>query len=235
MRSIEDKSCYIHGPTQEIPSSSVISFEFHKGNGANRSSSHHRTALGKPTPLKWDDAQKWLVGLSRGGGGGEKNQSKPRNSNANDRRLIASVPQKDQDYFSSNDNAGEEERNGRCIDAVAAHYDVETKNDPQLQLDCRAMRVIRLVYHQQRADRGEVGVAGRGSGGTRRYGDESNTCKIAENNDSDQARKLSNLESQAIAWDVLNTWQVMQKLLETISAEPNEKEFSISSYISGIH
>ncbi|KAK1592693.1 hypothetical protein Q3G72_028830 [Acer saccharum] len=78
----------------------------------------------------------------------------------------------------------------------------------------------------------------RGEVGTRRYGDESNACKIAENNDSDQARKLSNLESQAIAWDVLNTWQVMQKLLEsatcmemeffqTISAEPNEKEFSI--------
>ncbi|KAK1592254.1 hypothetical protein Q3G72_021910 [Acer saccharum] len=86
------------------------------------------TALGKPIPSKWDDAQKWLVGLSRGGGGVEKNQSKPRNSNADDRRLIAPVPQKDQDYFSSNDNAGEKERNGRCIDAVATHYDVETKN-----------------------------------------------------------------------------------------------------------
>ncbi|KAK0573834.1 hypothetical protein LWI29_014287 [Acer saccharum] len=268
MRSIEDKSCYNHGPTQEISSSSAISFEFHKGNGANRSSSHHRTALGKPTPSKWDDAQKWLVGLSRGGGGGgEKNQSKPRNSNADDRRLIAPVPQKDQDYFSSDDNAGEEERNGRCIDAMATHYDVETKN-----VDCdesvwrinkaaeksnstsavrsicvrdmgtemtpiasqepsRTATPIRATTPAARSpitsgsstpvrcqhglqgnesyqtglpsteSRGEVGVAGRGSGGTRRYGDESNTSKIAENNDSDQARKLNNLESRAIAWD----------------------------------
>ncbi|KAK3223586.1 hypothetical protein Dsin_010611 [Dipteronia sinensis] len=267
MRSIEDKSCYNHGPTQEISSSSAISFEFHKGNGANRSSSHHRTALGKPTPSKWDDAQKWLVGLSRGGGGGEKNQSKPRNSNADDRRLIAPVAQKDQDYFSSDYNAGEEERNGQCIDAMATHYDVETKN-----VDCdesvwrvnkaaeksnstsairsicvrdmgtemtpiasqepsRTATPIRATTPAARSpitsgsstpvrcqhglqgnesyqtglpsteSRGEVGVAGRGSGGTRRYGDESNACKIAENNDSDQARKLNTLESRAIAWD----------------------------------
>ncbi|KAK0607050.1 hypothetical protein LWI29_008418 [Acer saccharum] len=235
-------------------------FRFHKGNGANRSSSHHRTALGKPIPSKWDDAQKWLVGLSRGGGGVEKNQSKPRNSNADDRRLIAPVPQKDQDYFSSNDNAGEKERNGRCIDAVATHYDVETKN-----VDCdesvwrinkaaeksnstsairsicvrdmgtemtpiasqepsRTATPIRATTPAARSPitpvRCQQGLQGnesyqtglpstesRGEVGTRRYGDESNTCKIAENNDSDQARKLSNLESRAIAWDVLNTWQ----------------------------
>ncbi|KAJ0038348.1 hypothetical protein Pint_23670 [Pistacia integerrima] len=125
MRSIDDKGCYNHGPIQEISSSSAISFEFHKGNGANRSSSHHRTALGKPTPSKWDDAQKWLVGLSRGG---EKNQSKskPRNSNADDRRLIAPVPQKEQDY-SSDEDEREEKRNG-CLVAVATQYEAETKN-----------------------------------------------------------------------------------------------------------
>uniref|UniRef100_A0A803PH55 Remorin C-terminal domain-containing protein n=1 Tax=Cannabis sativa TaxID=3483 RepID=A0A803PH55_CANSA len=96
MRSIEDKGCYNHGQVQEnISSSSGLGFEFHKGNnGSNNRMSHHhghhhRTALGKSTPSKWDDAQKWLVGLSRGV---EKNQStktKPRNSNADDLRLIA--------------------------------------------------------------------------------------------------------------------------------------------------
>lgn len=125
MRSIDDKGCYNHGPVQEISSSSAISFEFPKGNGANRCSSHHRTALGKPTPSKWDDAQKWLVALSRGG---EKNQSKskPRNSNADDRRLIAPVPQKEQDYPSDEDD-GEEKQN-LCLVAVTTQCEAETKN-----------------------------------------------------------------------------------------------------------
>ncbi|KAM5568143.1 hypothetical protein ABKV19_015954 [Rosa sericea] len=135
MRSIEDK---------EISGGSAINFEFHKqnGGGANRttsgnttSSHHHRTALGKlPTPSKWDDAQKWLVGLSRGV---DKTQSKakPRNSNADDLRLIAPVPQKEQDY-SSGDEDGEGDRHGKEANgcsgtAVGSHYDVETK-----KVDC---------------------------------------------------------------------------------------------------
>uniref|UniRef100_A0A6N2MUI8 Remorin C-terminal domain-containing protein n=1 Tax=Salix viminalis TaxID=40686 RepID=A0A6N2MUI8_SALVM len=69
--------------------SEISSFEFHIGNRATGRGGHHRTALGKPTPSKWDDAQKWLVGLSRGGGGDRK-ESKPRNSNADDR--IAQFP-----------------------------------------------------------------------------------------------------------------------------------------------
>ncbi|KAL7135045.1 hypothetical protein ABFS83_11G066800 [Erythranthe nasuta] len=110
MRSIEDKGCLNNTTTttattaaaqENIPASgggggtSCMSFEFHKSsnNGLNRTaSSHHRTALGKqPTPSKWDDAQKWLVNLSRG----ERNipaKASPRNSNADDRRLIAPVP-----------------------------------------------------------------------------------------------------------------------------------------------
>lgn len=39
----------------------------------------------KPTPSKWDDAQKWLVGGGRADG-----IHKPRNSNADDRRLLSS-------------------------------------------------------------------------------------------------------------------------------------------------
>uniref|UniRef100_A0A5B6Z1G8 Putative Remorin family protein n=1 Tax=Davidia involucrata TaxID=16924 RepID=A0A5B6Z1G8_DAVIN len=124
MRSIEDKGCLNHGPAQEISSGSAINFEFHKGNGTNRTS-HHRTALGKPTPSKWDDAQKWLVNLSRGG---EKNQSKtkPRNSNADDRRLIAPVP-KEEDYL----DEGDGEENGCTDSASTIQYEVETK-----KVDC---------------------------------------------------------------------------------------------------
>lgn len=119
MRSIEDKGCLNLGQPQEISGSNGINFEFHKGNGVNRAS-HHRTALGKPTPSKWDDAQKWLVNLSRGG---ERNQSKtePRNSNADDRRLIAPVPKKE--YSSSDD----EEGNDCPGPASMIPYKVETK------------------------------------------------------------------------------------------------------------
>ncbi|XWS63822.1 hypothetical protein CRYUN_Cryun06bG0135000 [Craigia yunnanensis] len=128
MRSIEDKGCYNLGPTQEISSSSAISFEFHKGNGTNNRASHHRTALGKPTPSKRDDAQKWLVGLSRGR---DKSQSKTtsRNSNADDRRLIAPVPQKEQDYSSSEDE-GAAQANGFAT-AMSSKYEGETK-----KVDC---------------------------------------------------------------------------------------------------
>ncbi|KAM7252314.1 hypothetical protein ACFE04_024197 [Oxalis oulophora] len=133
MRSIEDKGCYNkHGQIQEISSSSSINFEFHKVNGTTTRPSHHnhnhthththRTALGKPTPSKWDDAHKWLAGLSRGGV--DKKQSisitQPRNSNADDRRLIAPAPQHEEDPdtdFSSQ--------------LVNASYKVETK-----KIDC---------------------------------------------------------------------------------------------------
>ncbi|XVE74821.1 hypothetical protein DITRI_Ditri12bG0049000 [Diplodiscus trichospermus] len=98
MRSIKDKWCYNLGPAQEVSSSSAISFEFHRQNETNNRASHLRTGLGKPTPSKWDDAQEWLVGLLRGR---DKSQYKatPRNSNANDRRLITPVPHKEQDYL----------------------------------------------------------------------------------------------------------------------------------------
>ncbi|KAG7032347.1 Remorin 4.1, partial [Cucurbita argyrosperma subsp. argyrosperma] len=124
MKPVEDKiCCYNHEPIREF-SGSAISFEFQKGNGGKRAS-HHRTALGKPTPSKWDDAQKWLVGLSKGG---EKNPVKttPRNSNADDLRLIAPVPQKEQDY-SSNDEEEEQQQRGCSVSAMANPYEEETK------------------------------------------------------------------------------------------------------------
>ncbi|KAK6160361.1 hypothetical protein DH2020_003742 [Rehmannia glutinosa] len=121
MRPIEDKGCLNNGNiTQEISGGSCMSFEFHKNNVLTRSASHHRTALGKPTPSKWDDAQKWLVNLSRG----EKNQSKasPRNSNADDRRLIAPVPKKE--YSSGEEEGGNGGPGSNGVD----QFDEETKN-----------------------------------------------------------------------------------------------------------
>ncbi|XP_004239190.1 remorin 1.4 [Solanum lycopersicum] len=116
MRSIEDKGCLNYGQKeQEVVGGSSMNFEFH---GTNRASTHHRTAaLGKPTPSKWDDAQKWLVNLSRG----EKHQSKatPRNSNADDLRLIAPVPKKEE--YSSDDEG----------DSSMIQFEVETK-----KVDC---------------------------------------------------------------------------------------------------
>ncbi|GER56055.1 remorin family protein [Striga asiatica] len=49
-------------------------------------------ALGKPAPSKWDDAQKWLVNLSRGAEKSHPKKSSPRNSNADDTRLIGPPP-----------------------------------------------------------------------------------------------------------------------------------------------
>ncbi|PIA51319.1 hypothetical protein AQUCO_01100272v1 [Aquilegia coerulea] len=121
MRSVEDKGCFNHGSAQEIPNNNAVSFEFHKGNEKNRGS-HHRMALGKPTPSKWDDAQKWLSGLSRGG---DRSQAitKPRNSNADDRRLIAPVPQKEESPSSSD----EEDEVGNQNHATSFHDEGETK------------------------------------------------------------------------------------------------------------
>lgn len=108
MRPVEDKGCLNHVSTHEL---SVA------GGGVNR---HHRMALGKPTPSKWDDAQKWLVKLSRGGDKSHSN-NEPRNSNADDRRLIAPVPKKE--YPSSEDEGGDE---------TTSHYGgIETK-----KVDC---------------------------------------------------------------------------------------------------
>lgn len=130
MKSIEDKGCLNYGISQEPSGNNGGgTFEFHKGNGGtNRASSHHRTALGKPTPSKWDDAQKWLVNLSRGGGG-EKCHSKatPRNSNADDRRLIAPIQRMEEEYESGEERGGEGGISNYHGDANSIQYEVETK------------------------------------------------------------------------------------------------------------
>lgn len=139
MRSVEDK--------EVSNTNSSITFEFHKGNGATRAS-HPRTSLGKPTPSKWDDAQKWLVGFSRGG---DRNplKSKPRNSNADDTRLIAPVPQQENDYSIDVDHDHdhdevEKAENGNHGSIHALKYDVQTKN-----IDCEEgfWRINKAVEH----------------------------------------------------------------------------------------
>ncbi|CAJ1935633.1 unnamed protein product [Sphenostylis stenocarpa] len=246
MRYIEEKGYYNNnGSSQGITSNSVYS-EFHKGKDATRVSHHNRTTMGKPTPSKWDDAQKWLVGLSKGG---EKShtKNKPRNSNADDLRLIAPVPQKEHDYSSSEK---EEEENYAChgfmttasVDVPAAQYEVEAKrvecdesnwrsnmpseNTIQVQSICfrdmgtemtpiasqepsRTGTPIRATTPTSRSPihsgtstpmRGQNGlqVAEGGHDITRHCAEGSTSpCTRIE----DQARKMSPLESRAMAWD----------------------------------
>lgn len=225
---MEDKGCYNQGATQS---------EFHKGKDAHaaatttatattRVSNHQRIAMGKPTPSKWDDAQKWLVGLSKGGGG-EKSQSKnkPRNSNADDLRLIAPVPQKEQDYSSSEKEEGEEEEE--------RSYEAETKNTIKVQSICfrdmgtemtpiasqepsRTATPIRATTPATRSPihsgtstpmRLEMDAPpsheGSFSLSTRQCGGNGSIpCMIPEKKVvEDQGRKLTPLENRAIAWD----------------------------------
>jgi len=239
MRYVEDKGCYNnHGPTQEISNNS----EFHKGKDVTRVSHHHRTTMGKPTPSKWDDAQKWLVGLSKGEKSHSKN--KPRNSNADDLRLIAPVPQKEHDYSSSEK---EEEDSDACQDfmttasanAISAQYETDAKrvecdesnwrnnikpseSTIQVQSICfRDMGTEMTPIASQEPSRNGTPIRAttpatrspihsgtstpmRGQNALQvvegvKHSVEGSTspCKRIE----DQARKLSPLESRAMAWD----------------------------------
>ncbi|ESQ28537.1 hypothetical protein EUTSA_v10018804mg [Eutrema salsugineum] len=131
MRSqgVEDNNkAWLEPATPEISNGNGnISYEFQKG--VNRTPNHHRSTMGKPAPSKWDDAQKWLsgVGFARGGGGEKNHHSsrscKPRNSNADDLRLIASASQREregEDQYVEYDDDGEA--------AAAERPEVETKN-----------------------------------------------------------------------------------------------------------
>ncbi|KAJ0242912.1 Remorin_C domain-containing protein [Hirschfeldia incana] len=125
MRSQGVEGCLGPGtPEMSNGHGSNIGFEFQKG--ANRTPNHHRSTMGKPAPSKWDDAQKWLsgVGLSRGGGhgGGHSRSTKPRNSNADDLRLIASASQRERE----GEDQYVEYEDGDA--AEAGRPEVETKN-----------------------------------------------------------------------------------------------------------
>lgn len=104
MRSVDDKACYSYASSQDS-SGTNPSYANHK----SRNHNHHQNKVlmnsrTKPTPSKWDDAQKWLVGFSAGA---ERNngKTKPRNSNADDRRLLASLSQNGRNSCSSMEGA----------------------------------------------------------------------------------------------------------------------------------
>jgi hypothetical protein len=205
------------------------------------------------------------VGLSRVGGGDRK-ESQPRNSNADDRRLIAPVPQMEHDYSSGEDEVGGEAANG-CSISMTNQYEVETKkvdcdesvwrvNKPAQNSTMSAVRSIcvrdmgtemtpiasqepsrtttpiRATTPAARSpvssgsctpvrglnglpgkegyqtglamteSTGEASCAPRGVSATRHYyGQESNGSRIHENMESDQVRKVSTLETRAMAWD----------------------------------
>ncbi|CAK9312431.1 unnamed protein product [Citrullus colocynthis] len=104
----------------------AMGFEFHRGNGVN-GSFHRRVVTAKSTPSKWDDAQKWIFGLPRGGEKGES-KIKHRNSNADDLRLIAAVPQQEHEYLSGGDKRIEgQEENGGFASAMSSRSEAETK------------------------------------------------------------------------------------------------------------
>ncbi|XP_072955620.1 uncharacterized protein [Typha angustifolia] len=102
MRSVDEKGCY-------NSNANSYNFEFQNGNAANKAAARqHQKMIGsraKPMPSKWDDAQKWLVGLSGGGRDHTHAKTKPRNSNADDRRLLHSLSQRGRDSCSSADGA----------------------------------------------------------------------------------------------------------------------------------
>ena len=105
MGSVDDKGCY-------SPRTNSYNLELSKANHTTKKVSNGRKALNsrsKPTPSKWDDAQKWLVGLSGVGDNNHHSKAKPRNSNAEDRRLLAPMPQKGRDSCSSIDGGLEED------------------------------------------------------------------------------------------------------------------------------
>ncbi|KAG1331337.1 hypothetical protein COCNU_02G013050 [Cocos nucifera] len=110
MRPVDDKGYYIYGSAQDNPRRNSYNLEFQNGNAMNKAR-HHCKVFGsrsKPAPSKWDDAQKWLVGLS-GAGYQHHGKSKPRNSNADDRRLLGLMPPKGRDSCSSADGALEDD------------------------------------------------------------------------------------------------------------------------------
>lgn len=91
MRPVDDKECYSYTTNGEANG------RLQRKNPASRA---------KPTPSKWDDAQKWLVGSSDGGADGiHGGKVKPRNSNADDRRLLSSSSQNGRISCSSVDGA----------------------------------------------------------------------------------------------------------------------------------
>ncbi|KVH97859.1 Remorin, C-terminal [Cynara cardunculus var. scolymus] len=245
MRSIEDKGSLNLASTHEIPGggNGGGNFEFQKGSGANRGSHHHRTALGKPTPSKWDDAQKWLVNLSRVG---DKNHSntEPRDSNADDRRLIAPVPKKD--YPSSEDEEQTDANliqygaietkkvdfgDSMCVRSICVR-DMGTEMTPMAsQEPSRSATPVRATTPAARSPiasgsstpvrpcpNAASTVAPKvDASGTTRFGRESEETyveNVVETRNPNPDSKLDPLETRAMAWDEAERAKYMARIAE---------------------
>lgn len=135
---------YNNGSTHDKSMTNSYTIEFANGDSGKSSSRHQsrRKILGssraKPPPSKWDDAQKWLTGFSGGGGGGgggggAQHKCKPRNSNADDRRLLPSHSQRARDSCSSIEGALDYD----CAVAVAVGYSQEEGETKKI--DCNEL------------------------------------------------------------------------------------------------
>ncbi|KAL7588420.1 hypothetical protein Lser_V15G40997 [Lactuca serriola] len=204
MRSVDDKGCVNPVSSHELSGAG--------GGGGHR----HHTALGKPTPSKWDDAQKWLVKLSRGGDKAHSNHAPPRNSNADDRRLIAPVPKKeypsseeegvdggietkkmdhDDSLWRSNENPGTIVRS-ICVRDMGTEMTPMASQEPS-----RTATPVRAMSPVASGSSTPVGPNGADVGGPTRFGRERVDPNIAENKTIHQDAKLNPLENRAMAWD----------------------------------
>ncbi|KAK1266807.1 hypothetical protein QJS04_geneDACA016699 [Acorus gramineus] len=218
MRSSEDKPCYSHGSENSNSSANSGSFNFHKSRGHP-----HRTVLGKPTPSKWDDAQKWLAGFGGDADSRHGKASKPRNSNAEDRRLLAhSLSQKARESCSSAEG---------CLEDIAFAITIQDEGETK-KIDCMGWRAneeprpaLRSVFVRDmgtemtpvaslepsrtttplRAStpvlRSQTSSRSSTPGRVRSQGDGGQTTR-GEGESDGQHRKVNNsLESRAMAWD----------------------------------
>uniref|UniRef100_A0ACD5X623 Uncharacterized protein n=1 Tax=Avena sativa TaxID=4498 RepID=A0ACD5X623_AVESA len=106
-RQVDDKECYSSYTTTNGLAATANA---NGGRPHRKSQAAAASSRLKPMPSKWDDAQKWLVGMSSGdgihGGGKGGGANKPRNSNADDRRLLSSSSQNGRVSCSSVDGGG---------------------------------------------------------------------------------------------------------------------------------
>lgn len=218
MGSVGDKGCY-------TTSTNSYNLAFNHRDRAAKEASHGRKAIAsraKPTPSKWDDAQKWLVGLS-----GvvdhhhHHSKTKPRNSNAEDRRLLAPMPQKGRDSVSSMDGD-----TGVAMAVSAVNHDEgETKKIDCSDLQWRADNSVEVVAAGVRS----VSLRDMGTEMTPNASKEPSRTgtplrarspserenRAEDGSESCSARvvgKSSSLENRTLAWDEAERTKYMARL-----------------------
>ncbi|ONK77728.1 uncharacterized protein A4U43_C02F9930 [Asparagus officinalis] len=193
MASVDDKGCY-------NPSTKSYNLDSHT---IMKSSSNSRKALSlraKPTPSKWDDAQKWLMGLSDHK---HNSTSKPRNSNAEDRRLLAPMPSKGRDSCGSIDDAlpiQHQEEETKKIDV--SNKSLEEVAVEMRSVSLRDMGTEMTPTASKEPSRTGTPLRARSPVNSRHSSPREPCSSRAAVSDSKGVDgKLSSLESRALAWD----------------------------------